>query len=77
MGGYGAVNCGEHEVARNGGVPRDFRRLPIPDFTDQYDIVLQGVQDSREFLIRLENEVEWRARTGCVSHRIHDAEDVR
>ena len=35
-----------------------------PQITVEGDIVLQGVQSPREFLSKLEDEVEWRARTG-------------
>ena len=41
--------------------PRDAGRT----FNVKGDIVLQGVQDPREFFSKLEDEVEWRARTGA------------
>ncbi len=59
-------------------IPRDFRDdLFAPratenrfgsggtTFTVEGDIILQGVEDPRDFLRKLEDEVEWRARTGA------------
>ena len=36
--GVGRMDRGEHEVARNGCTHGDLRGLPIPDFTDHYDV---------------------------------------
>ena len=41
----------------------DFTRPP--PITIEGDLILQGVQNPRDFLEKLENEVEWRARTGA------------
>ena len=34
-------NRGQHEVARDGGTHGDLRGLPIPDFTNHYDIGIE------------------------------------
>ena len=41
----------------------DFTRPP--PITIEGDLILQGVQNPRDFLEKLEDEVEWRARTGA------------
>ena len=73
------VARGRFEATRLGPIGnRDPGDIPVPppsrpppdpgdisrSITVEGDIILQGVQDPREFLSKLEDEVQWRARTG-------------